>query len=75
MNTFTISDSLLSSQISTFNLLGLPTDTNLAQLGHQHGLNGLDAQYPQYLEYYQAWSDSYRQFLLSSQNKNSSSPF
>ena len=50
----------------TLALLELPLDTDFAQLGHEHGSKGLKAQYPQYIEYYDAWADAYRQFLLSS---------
>lgn len=62
MNTLTITN---SPRLSTLSWLGLPEDTDLAVLGKLHGSAGEQPIYPQYIEYYQAWSDSYRDFLLS----------
>ncbi|MDJ0535985.1 MAG: hypothetical protein QNJ70_26430 [Xenococcaceae cyanobacterium MO_207.B15] len=48
----------------TLRLIGLSRDTDLIALGRQDGIRGRQPQYPEYDEYYKAWSDSYRDYLL-----------
>ncbi len=38
--------------------------TNLIELGRKHGLEGINPQLPEYLQYYKAWSLAYREYLL-----------
>ena len=43
--------------------------TNLSELGLQHGLEGKEAQFAEYLNYYTSWAFGHREYLL-----NQSSP-
>ena len=40
---------------------------NLIELGRFHELEGIQPQFPEYLQYYKAWSLAYREYLLSRQ--------
>lgn len=70
MNSLTIPN---SPRFSVLQLLGLPQDTDFVALGKLHGSQGLKPSYPQYLEYYTAWADSYRNYLLSASTNSDSS--
>ncbi len=37
---------------------------NLIELGRKHGLQGITPQFPEYLQYYKAWAEAYREYLL-----------
>ncbi len=41
--------------------------TNLIKLGRQHGLAAQKPEYPEFLQYYKAWSRGYREYLLNQQ--------
>ncbi len=43
--------------------------TNISELGLKHGLEGKEAQLPEFLMYYTAWAFGHREYLL-----NQSSP-
>ena len=43
--------------------------TNFSELGLEHGLQGKEAQYAEFLQYYTSWAFGHREYLL-----NQSSP-
>jgi len=55
------------SQQKPFTIQAIPTKggTNLIELGRFDGLRGITPQFPEYLQYYKAWSLAYREYLLN----------
>ncbi|HHP7232408.1 MAG TPA: hypothetical protein ACFCUY_16300 [Xenococcaceae cyanobacterium] len=76
MNILNIANSSRLTSPKLLDLLDLPQNTDFVALGNLHGSQGLNPVYPQYLEYYTAWANSYRDFLLSAASSSDSScPF
>ncbi|MDJ0747060.1 MAG: hypothetical protein QNJ32_27460 [Xenococcaceae cyanobacterium MO_167.B27] len=48
----------------TIQAIPTPGGTNLIKLGRKHGLQAINPQFPEYLQYYKAWAEGYREYLL-----------